>query len=81
MAAKTYRFTASNLPCPICGGTTYLEGHASAMKVPEVLVVKCPKCGEIKKLFSTKPQPVFEDIHAEAVLGEPVKRPKQRKEI
>lgn len=81
MGAKTYRFAQLTNPCPICGGVTFLEGHVSATKVPEILVVKCPKCGEIKKLFSTRPQPRFEDIHVEAVLGEPAKRPKQRKEI
>lgn len=81
MPARTYRFSRLTNPCPICGGTTYLEGHASAMKVPEVMVVKCEKCGEIKKLFSTKPQPRFEEIHTEAVLGEKTKRPRARKEV
>lgn len=81
MPAKTLRFAAISNPCPICGGPTYLEGHLSATKIPEMLVVKCGKCGEIKKLYSQRPQPRFEDIHAEAVVGEPVKRPRQRKEV
>jgi hypothetical protein len=81
MPAKTIRFATLTNPCPICDGLTYLEGHLSAMKVPEVLVVKCEKCGEIKRLFSTRPQPIYEDIHVEAVLGEKTKRPRKRKEI
>lgn len=81
MPAKTIRFAKLSNPCPICEGPTFLEGHLSASKVPEMIVVKCPKCGEIKKLFRDKPQPVYEEIHAEAVVGENVKRPKQRKEV
>lgn len=81
MPAQTYRFAVMTNPCPICSGTTYLEGHASAMKKPEVLVVKCETCGEIKKLFSTRPAPTYEHIHTEAVLGESRKRPRKRKEL
>lgn len=61
---KTVQLCDITNPCPNCDATgvkaeMYLDSDGN----PEMMVVKCPKCGPVKKLYAghrNRPQPRFE---------------------
>lgn len=71
-------------PCPVCEGTEVIsEMYVDSDGQPEMMVVKCQKCGPIKNLYAghrMRPQPRFERNYAEALIGE-FRKPKLKKEI
>ena len=80
--AKTIHMGRMTASCPICGNTEcYSAMHVSASGAAEMIVIKCPKCGEIKRLYSHRPEPRFRKQYAEFIIGESKNPPKLKKEV
>lgn len=85
--ASTIEVAKASNPCPICVSLGHKSKpcrfyvHTNAYGVAEMLVFKCPTHGEIKRLYSSRPQPVFQQTYVEALTGKKQKPPRQRKEI
>lgn len=52
---KTVKIADCVNPCHYCEGPTYLAAHTDSDGVVEMIIVKCQKCGEIKRLYRDKP--------------------------
>jgi DNA-directed RNA polymerase subunit RPC12/RpoP len=68
--------------CGLCEQNKMIyQKEVSADGIAEMLVVKCPKCGPIKRLFNERPSPIFRRLYAEFFTGELKDPPKIRREI
>jgi hypothetical protein len=69
--ARTVKLTPLSNPCPICDSTEcYAAVHLNSYGVAEILVLKCPKCGEFKKLYQMqRREPRFQRLYSEWLTG------------
>ena len=57
--------------CPRCAGDTFSYSDVDANGIPERLVWKCPKCGPVQVLTSTRPDMLIPGVNLPAgVTGE-----------
>ena len=67
--AQTTHIVNCENPCAYCQGPTYIQAHTDSDGNVEMFVVKCPKCGEIKRLYS-KPRNVEMNLKLARKLAE-----------
>lgn len=81
---RTVQIAQITNPCDICESLDVVaEMYLDSDGQPDLMVINCPKCGPIKKLYPghrNRPQPRFESMYAEALTGQ-FKKPKFKKEI
>ena len=81
---RTIQVAQITNPCDICESPNVVaEMYLDSDGQPDLMVVKCPKCGPIKKLYPgyrNRPQPRFERNYAEALTGQ-FQKPKSKKEV
>jgi hypothetical protein len=81
---KTIYMSKIKNPCEICQSPDcHIEMYVDSDNLPEMMVVKCPKCGPIKTLTAGRyhrPEPRYERNYAEWLTGA-FRKPKMRKEI
>ncbi len=80
--AKTFKLYELTNPCPACNSLgCHMDLHVDAHGHREMMTFECPKCGPVKKLYTRPPEPRFEAVFTEAVLGEKKQRPKRYREV
>ena len=71
-------------PCFVCDSLEMIaEAYLDSDGEAELLVIKCPKCGPIKKLYRGmrgRPEPRYERNYAEWLTGD-FRKPKFKREV
>ncbi len=65
--AKTVAVEQVENPCQRCGGGQIGKMHFSAEGRPEMMVVRCLKCGAEKRLYSGRREPRYAKGYYDAV--------------
>lgn len=83
---ETVEICSITNPCEICDSACIGLMHLDSNKQPEMLEIKCPKCGPIKILYAGQPwrrfqpEPRFQRNYAEWLTGD-YRKPTPKKEI
>jgi hypothetical protein len=73
--AKTYELSKVEGACPLCEGELFAVMHKDADGNAEMLVIKCLKDGEIKRLYRGRREPSLRNaLLAAAGVPDRVKR-------
>jgi phage FluMu protein Com len=66
LGAKTIQLVKSSNPCPFCDNNDcHFQVHLDSYGNAEMLVLKCPKCGEVKRLYQGRRAPRYQHLISE----------------